>query len=84
MRMWAFPMPVSFCGGGSCSGETSSRMSMVWQLIPDCAVVRGAKQMSRKTVISAEAALFRHNKMGRDSNSVKKSSPQSCSKTLPF
>lgn len=76
MRMWALPMPESFWGGGSLSGGTSSRSFIEWQLIPDCAVVRGAEPTSRKAIISAEAALFRDNKLGRDSDIATKSSQQ--------
>jgi hypothetical protein len=41
-------------------------MSIVWQLIPDCAVARGAAPMRRRTVTNAEADLFRDNNLGRD------------------
>src|SRR5580700_8621197 len=67
-------MRVSFCGSGSFSGGTSSRVFVAWQFIAVCAGIRCAYPTSRQNVSTTQPTNFRDDKLRHGSNRVTSSS----------
>jgi len=72
--MRTFPMPLSFCGVGSLSGELSSCTPIEWPFMPACAAARCVWLSNKHAASIPRPAISRENKAARGTNAAMMSS----------